>query len=172
MRRGFRRSSRNLFTSIRVADCRPPARHIISDISCRRIVTLAALLMYQLGLVRHEELLLRSVLDIYQSVGLEHESLAWTIAHPLENPGIATTIVALSLKPGKAGPAFWVIRTFVLAIFLGLPLLSQLAVTAVMIKAGYVLWAVLVLVSFGVSLWCTLLYFAKGVRNCSSVTKT
>lgn len=70
---------------------------------CGGAVIAACLLMYQIGLVHHEEELLKSVLDIYDSVGLKHASLSRYVAHPLENPGIITTIVALSLSPAAVG---------------------------------------------------------------------
>lgn len=128
---------------------------------CGGAVIAACLLMYQIGLVHHEEELLKSVLDIYDSVGLEHASLSRYVAHPLENPGIVTTIVALSIKAGHAGPAFWVTRIFVLAIFLGLPLLVQIVVAFILIKTRVTLWALPVLLTLAISSWYVVLYFGR-----------
>jgi hypothetical protein len=126
---------------------------------CGGAVTAACLLMYQLGLVHHEVQLLKSVLDIYGSVGLKHASLSRCIAHPLENPGIVTTIVALSLKSGHPGASFWATRTFVLVIFLGLPLFVQIVVVSVLITAHSSLWALPVMLGFAMCVWHVVLYF-------------
>jgi hypothetical protein len=126
---------------------------------CGGAVTAACLLMYQIGLVHHEEELLKSVLDIYDLVGLKHASLSRYVAHPLENPGIITTIVALSIKASHAGLAFWVTRIFVLVMFLGLPLLGQIVVAFILIKARVTPWALPVLLTLAISTWYVVLYF-------------
>ncbi len=81
---------------------------------CAGSLAAACLLMYQVGLVHHEQRLLRAILDIYASMGIEHWSLSPSIVHSLENPGIVTTIVALAMKDGAPGPAFWLSRAFVM----------------------------------------------------------
>src|SRR5215475_9671938 len=55
---------------------------------CGGSLAVACLLMYQLGLVHHEEQLLRTATGIYRSLGLDHPSLSDTLTNPLENPGI------------------------------------------------------------------------------------
>jgi len=117
------------------------------------------LLMYQLGLVHHEQELLAAVLDIYRGSGLEHVSLSQRLVSPLENPGVVTTVVGLAAKGGHRRRAFWAARAFVLALFIGLPLASQLVIIVALALSRAWLWAVPILASFAVSFWLTVLYF-------------
>jgi len=122
-------------------------------------VATGCLLMYQLGLVHHEQELLAAVLDIYRASGLEHASLSQRIVSPLENPGVVTTVVALAVKGGYRGRAFWAARAFVLALFIGLPLASQLVIVVALGLSRAWLWTVPILASLTVSFWLTVLYF-------------
>lgn len=115
--------------------------------------------MYQLGLVHHEQELLTAVLDIYHSIGFEHASLSQRIVNPLENPGVVTTVVALADKQRDRGRAFWAARTLVLAIFIGLPLASQLVIVVALGLGRAWWWTVPVLASFAMSCWLKVLYF-------------
>jgi hypothetical protein len=95
-------------------------------------VATGSLLMYQLGLVHHEQELLTAILDIYKSSGLAHSSLSQRVASPIENPGVVTTIVSMVIHRSNRREWFNVIRAFVLSLFVGLPLFSQLVVLVVL----------------------------------------
>jgi len=114
--------------------------------------------MYQLGLVHHEEQLLRTATGIYRSLGLDHPSLSDTLTNPLENPGIVTTIVALSLKSGRRGPAFWAVRVFAILLFLGLPLAAQVVVAYTLVVTGASLWVIPLAAGFALSAGHVILY--------------
>ena len=125
---------------------------------CGGALAVACLLMYQLGLVHHEEQLLRTAVGIYRSLGLDDPLLSDAVTNPLENPGIVTTIVALSLKRGRRGPAFWAVRAFAILLFLGLPLAAQVVVAYTLVVAGAGLWLIPLAVGFGLSTWHIILY--------------
>jgi hypothetical protein len=119
----------------------------------------ACLLMYQVGLVHHEKRLLDAILDIYASLGLEHWSLSPSIVHSLENPGVVTTVIALTLRDGVQGPAFWLSRMFVMTTFVGLPLFSQAVVAYELAQTRSPLWLIPVVVGLVMSVWHIFLYF-------------
>jgi len=130
-------------------------------------VATGCLLMYQLGLVRHEQKLLMTVLDIYRSSGLEHASLSQQVASPFENPGVVTTVVALTVGGGDGGTAFSAARAFVLALFIGLPLVSQLVIVIALWASRAWWWTIPVLVSLAMSVWLTVLYFRAPTLSAS-----
>ena len=95
-------------------------------------VAIGCLLMYQLGLVHHEQQLLVDVLDIYKGCGLVHSSLSRRIASPIENPGVVSTVVAVAAQRAPRRTWFQFIRAVVLGLFIGLPLCSQVLVLIVL----------------------------------------
>jgi hypothetical protein len=118
--------------------------------------------MYQLGLVHHEEELLTTILSIYRSIGFEHDSLSQRIVSPLENPGVVTTVAGLAGNRANRS-AFVAARSFALAIFVGLPLASQMVIIVALGWWRAWWWTAPVLVSWAMSLWLTFLFFSKPV---------
>lgn len=62
--------------------------------------TCCALLLQQFGLLAHESVLQILMMSLYRDLGFKHDSLSDRIAHPLEHPNIATSVVSFLIVVG------------------------------------------------------------------------
>lgn len=124
-------------------------------------LVVASLLMYQIGLVHHEEFLRTTIERIYSSLGLVDESLENVLASPLEHPGLATIVLAQARTTERPSIVYRVTRAFVILLFLGVPLLTQVLVAYRLSVVGLLGWLAPVLFGFLLSVWHLLIYLRR-----------
>jgi len=132
---------------------------------CGAAIVIASLLMYQLGLIHHEEILRGTLERIYKSLGVDDVSMQNRLASPLEHPGVVTTVLAQSRLGNKDTLVFRLSRLFSFALFLGLPLATQVIVGYQLISMRKLFWLAPVCIVFVLSVWHLGLYFYRGRKT-------
>lgn len=156
--------------SIALDQVSPPSAYTVTGLeiglSLPTILTgasliISCLLMYQVGLVHHEERLRSTLERIYAALGFDDESMEDALASPLEHPGLATIVLAQARTTKGLSIAYRVTRVFVILLFLGVPLFSQALVAYRLTLLGLLGWLVPIGFGFFLSVWHLIIYIRR-----------